>query len=393
MIRTQTQLLAKQIAMGLLWLSVVSLVVGCGQSNRVDETYGRRRGRTGGASVNGTAVLGDIFEENDCRVRSWSRLSPRLQKEDVLVLVIDNFALPSQDEYDFLEEWLSAESGRTLVFIGRDYDAAIEYWSKIAPRSTPEEAEEAQRRLAKSIVTYQQRRDAAESKEPEESSPWFQFDFEPKPRFAKSLEGPWAKRLGKQNIRIPLSAELKEVSDDEATGHWAGDLYTEVLLSSTDEVIAMKLARAYWDDSQIIVASNGSFLLNLPLANPQHQILAGQLVDACGSDKRVTFVEGETLKIASEESPIPTGWEAFTQWPLSVILIHLTVVGIIFCFASFPIFGKPRREEADSIADFGKHITALGALLERTGDDDYARAQLRAYHDGVRDNKQATAKT
>jgi hypothetical protein len=69
-------------------------------------------------------------------------------------------------------------------------------------------------------------------------------------------------------------------------------------------------------------------------------------------------------------------WRMFGAWPLNVILLHLTVVGVIFCFARWPIFGRPRIPPTDAASDFGKHVDALGELLRRSKDRKYALDQL-----------------
>ena len=50
-----------------------------------------------------------------------------------------------------------------------------------------------------------------------------------------------------------------------------------------------------------------------------------------------------------------TGLEILYVWPINVVLLHLAVLGIIFCFARFPIFGTPRQAAAVSTSDFGLH--------------------------------------
>jgi hypothetical protein len=65
-------------------------------------------------------------------------------------------------------------------------------------------------------------------------------------------------------------------------------------------------------------------------------------------------------------------------------MMHLALVGILFCFALFPIFGRPHEPREAPLSDFGKHIHALGELLQRSGDEGYARQQLRHYHEQVR---------
>ena len=66
-------------------------------------------------------------------------------------------------------------------------------------------------------------------------------------------------------------------------------------------------------------------------------------------------------------------------WPLGPILMHLTVLGIIFCLARSPIFGRPKELPVESPADFGKHIVALGDLLGRSKDQHYAEHRLAQY--------------
>jgi len=47
--------------------------------------------------------------------------------------------------------------------------------------------------------------------------------------------------------------------------------------------------------------------------------------------------------------------------------------------AAFPIFGRPKRLRQDSNTDFGQHITAVGKMLERTGDADFATRTIAEY--------------
>ena len=79
----------------------------------------------GAKSVNGTAVLSGMFLQAGHKVSSWHRLSPKLEKDDVIIWAPDAFGDPGKEQREWLENWLSAEDGRTLVYIGRDYDAAV----------------------------------------------------------------------------------------------------------------------------------------------------------------------------------------------------------------------------------------------------------------------------
>jgi hypothetical protein len=59
--------------------------------------------------------------------------------------------------------------------------------------------------------------------------------------------------------------------------------------------------------------------------------------------------------------------------------LHLAVVGIILCFSRFPIFGRARDLEPSGVSDFGRHVQALGELLQRSGDTAHAAARLSHY--------------
>jgi len=76
--------------------------------------------------------------------------------------------------------------------------------------------------------------------------------------------------------------------------------------------------------------------------------------------------------------------EVFTVWPIGIIVMQAFLVGIITCFALFPIFGRAREQTEELHGDFGKHIDALGKLLQRTKDEMYARDQLQQYYRQVR---------
>ena len=162
-----------------------------------------------------------------------------------------------------------------------------------------------------------------------------------------------------------------------------------MLLGSHDDPLVTRV----WDESfregnQVIVVTNGSFLLNLPLVNHEHRKLAGRLIAASGAPGKVAFVEsgpgGPPVLDEEPDTGLPTGLEALIVWPIGCILMHLAVVGILYCFAGYPIFGRPQELPADSVADFRKHIDAVGELLQRTNEAGYAAERLTQYQQTVR---------
>jgi hypothetical protein len=153
-----------------------------------------------------------------------------------------------------------------------------------------------------------------------------------------------------------------------------------LLVSDGETIVGRQRPTA--DGGQLITVANGSFLLNLPLANHEHRKLAGKLIESVGTRARVVFLESDEGG-PPIDPPATDGslWRMFEAWPLGVILLHFGVLGVIFCFARWPIFGRPRPLPAEVLVDFGKHVAAVGELLRRSKDRDYALAQLPVSED------------
>src|SRR4029078_11196939 len=111
------------------------VMLGIALAGRRDEQlptiYGRRAGASATGSVNGTAVLADLYRATGRRVSTGARFSPSLEKYMTIVWCLDDFAPPDAAHRTRLEEWLKNGTNRTLVYVGRDYDAAIDYWQRI----------------------------------------------------------------------------------------------------------------------------------------------------------------------------------------------------------------------------------------------------------------------
>ncbi len=392
----------------LLILCMVVVATGCRQPH-IDGIYGKRRGSDGGPSANGTAVLAAMFEEAGHRVSTWRRLSPKLEECHTIVWFPNDFKPPTVEQRDFLEWWLYNEPGRTVVYVGRDFDATPAYWNHVLPTAPPEQRMEVMRRAASAQAAH----DAAQAQMPkDEKVEWFTIDRDKTHRKINSLSGPWSANVDAEATEIELASRLAlpSKSDIEAwvdrdDNYWADEPEFTPLLQSEDDAIAYEINYPEWVDGKIIVINNGSFLLNLPLVNHEHRKLAGQLVSTCG-EGRVVFLEtgpgGPDIFDVEPGANIPTGFEVFTVWPLGVIVMHLTVMGILCCIAIFPIFGRPKETDNTSSqnaaaslvisedqsgavvhADFGKHITALGELLQKTEDRNYARDKVTYYHEHV----------
>ena len=373
-------------------VAVLLIVVGAMLGRRGDEqlpaAYGRRRGSEAGRSVNGTAVLAEMFRTAGNRVTTASRLSPKLEQADVLVWIPNDFKPPTKEQRDFLTNWASNSPERTVVYVGRDYDAAVDYWQRVGPAAPPEKADVMLRREAEARA----RVEAERSKMPaQEFAEWFTVKRDEKTS-PVPLEGPWAEGIDEEHVdlhlqgrlAIPVEKDLTKIADEPPLPD-ADEL--EVLLGNREMPFVYRIpvvnAEFDWPESQILVINNGSFVLNYPLIRPEHRKLAARLVAACGTDQKVVFIEsGSGGPAVLEKEPsggFPTALDLLKIWPLNAILLHLAVLGIVLCLARSPIFGRPRELPADSPTDFGKHVAALGKLLARTKDRTYAQARLEQY--------------
>ncbi len=384
------------------------LVVGVGlyfygsrsRAENLDSVYGKRSGRQATASVNGTRVLAEMFIKNGHRVRTLSRLSPGInQRADVIVWIPDSFEPPDKKQREFLESWLAQGRGRTLIYVGRDYDAAGEYYQKIAPLLKPSEAVTFKRFEAEAKADYDSRRWEMPQ---EQYARWFTARRDGTKHVAKGLRGPWAAGIDSSKTEILIEGRLDPPVETDRTDKtadpplpktitpllWsAGDGPIEYAYGATyptKDAIVTRITDPAFGTGQVIVVTNGSFVLNYPLVNHEHRKLAGKLIEECAPGANVAFIEsknGEPTVLDKEpEAAEGAGlFDVARVWPLNAIVIHLTILGIIYCLAKSPIFGRARELPSEASADFGKHVTALGQLMARSKDRAYAEQRIQQY--------------
>ena len=112
-------------------LLVVGLASGGCTSPGVETEYGRSRG----PSVNGTAVLADLFREQGHTVRATVRLNDNLaEATDTIVRFAPYPGPPGREEAAWYADWLEAKSDRRLIYVPCDFDAEHEYWSEVLAR-------------------------------------------------------------------------------------------------------------------------------------------------------------------------------------------------------------------------------------------------------------------
>jgi len=347
-----------------LALSVLLAIAGCGPQELVTD-YGIRTGPLATQSVNGTSVLGDMVAAAGHRVDSRRFISPNLATAQTIVWFPDDFNAPKAEVTQWLDNWVREEDGRTLVYVGRDFDAAPLYWESVQLQYRGTNSTVAARNLSQARSMASSARSSVKRAE----CSWFELKMNAPARRVTKLAGPWSTGIDPSKARIHVHGRMIPAAE------------SEVLLKSAGDALVSRQEIEEMPTSQILLVSNGSFLLNMPLVNHEHRKLAGRLIDAM-PEGRVVFLESNVNgpRITDREPPptTHTGLEILGIWPMGAILLHFAVLGIIFCFARWPIFGLPSEAESEAPTDFGRHIEALGKLLEQSGNETYARGSIEA---------------
>jgi hypothetical protein len=351
------------------------VLVASGCSDGIDTSYGRRAGIIGGDSVNGTAVLARMFETAGHHVTTATRLSPRVyEKADCIVWAPDDFKPPSTEVRQWFNAWWRHGQNRTLIYIGRDYDAAADYWQQVTASAPEDQRTEIRRRLAHDQNAFLT---AREQMPKDEDCEWFASHGKRKQRRVDALSGDpeWVSQIDTKEVDIELNGRL--VPPDDA----------EILLESEGDALVSR--QAMGNRGRLVLVVNGSLVLNVPLVNRENRKLAGRLIDDIGTPpKEVFFLEsGPNGPPVWEDEPrerARTSLEVLAVWPFNIIFLQLGALGLIFCYSRLPIFGRPRPLAAPPLSDFGRHIAALGTLLQRTGDRAHALNRVAHYQQSVR---------
>lgn len=381
----------------LLLLLACGIVVGCGKpSSKLRTAYGKRTGNEAG-SVNGTKALSEMFREAGYYVRSYSAVSPSMLRHNVIVWFPNSFDGPTPEFRDTILRWLEEEEGRTFIYVGRDFDASIQYWNDVLNKVDPAEKLDVMRQRSLAIESFDKLRNY---QSPQADYQFYKIERDAPRRVASSLSGPWAKGIDASKTQIELRSRM--IPADEDTIYKGFDTFdedavpihlvedSEILLSTGKEAIVARLGSDY-SDNQIILVNNGSFLLNLPLVNPEHRKLAAKLVNQCDESyyapDSVAFLEtegGVRIMNADQSTDGNSGWEWLSKWPLNLVGLQMAWWLIVLCFALYPIFGRAKKLPSAETSDFKKHIDSVGDLLQATDDHGYAQLRVQQYHQAMK---------
>src|SRR6478672_9469215 len=183
------------VAAAYLTLSVS--LAGCGPAE-LPTYYGRQQTTFLDASVNGTDVFAGMLERAGHEVSERrSLITSAMQSIDAIVWLPNDRQAPSEEVCEWLDTWLAASPGRTLVYVGRHFDAEPIYWQKTAPLAPEADQAEYRARAVGSRISTS----LTDSKT--SACPWFKLESI-EPVNVTELSGPWSKGIDAAKCEIPL---------------------------------------------------------------------------------------------------------------------------------------------------------------------------------------------
>src|SRR5690606_10531483 len=127
----------------------------------------------------------------------------------VIVWFPDKFACPEEETVRWLDDWVE-QGGRTLIFVGRDYDATEDYWDKVKASYSPAQRQQVQSRIRAQSPFTQFMRDVDDTKE----CMWFSIESQPQESITQ-LNGPWSEGVDASKAELCLGDRLIPPDDAE----------------------------------------------------------------------------------------------------------------------------------------------------------------------------------
>lgn len=343
----------------LVLLAVV--LTGCGKE--VNSDYAAFRGD----SVNGVRVFIDFLKSRENRVGVSRDFKPAMfYSADVLVHFSEGYQWSSEVQ-NWLRVWLEDEPDRDLILVLRGYDAEVDYWNDALAKN-PDGYTDQQRQSISSQL------DEAKARETHYTRSEINLNDEA-----------W---YGSQPVKQVVEIDTLEMEEEwaehfEQLDGFRRRLYRQLLLPEDAEPVVWSgdhvlVARQYIGDSTLWIVADGSFLFNYSLISHQNRRLAAAFADALGPDRSIVFVR--EARIGEDEAPsAPTLWRFLTISPINWIAGHVFVALLAYILYRVAIFGRPREISHRECYRFGRHVEALGKLLQATRDVSFAQSRIAAY--------------
>jgi len=409
-------------------LVCLAMTIGC--TTRVTQIYGESDGFAAKCSPGGMTVFRDMVESRGFRTLTVRSLSPaNMNRLNTLVWTPDRFPVHNKSTYDWLSQWMSL-GNKTLIYIGRDFSPHAAYWDEIARQTPPSGVAGPDRVLARDQASLEQLRLDGERRanRPLLVMPWCKWNLPVGDLHqVNTLGGPWGKSIDAASTCIQLRSGMqplrtKEINDLRKQLNWdsehaspnaapktnpydktwllddsnlrevannldSGQLprWTSMLTAEDNQPLIAIASEGSLGISQVVLVANNSLFSNYSMLRPAHRQLAGQLIGEFSAGS-VGFLSGENDPMIRSDNAEEQqrGFEMLTVWPLNVVTIHAAFLGIATVIAAFPIFGRPKRLPTPSTSDFGQHLDAVGALMQRSGDSQFALRAISEYYRTVR---------
>ncbi len=379
-------------------IAIVSLTatIGCfEQRDTVHTEYGKIRGESGGTSVNGVSVLADMLRERGHAVTRYGRLSPKIERYETLVWFPANKDCPSDEAVDRLEQWLDNGYRRTLIYVGYDFAGEVDYYRQLVDVTEGEQQERALRALAEAQLREDARLydDVSDDwrvmfvggKPSDDRCRWFNLEIDQR-ETSNRLAGPLTETLPSKSRPVMQTRAWLKYRQTYLDSHPGRKL--ENLLTVDQRPFAFRYyeesgdADNFWvSGNQLIFVNNARFLANYGLIEASNRQLAENLIEYVEPYSDVLFLESDEngIEVSDSDYDAHNSWSWITQKPLCYMVPHFLIWGVLFCFAFYPIFGRPKRTTNDRNRSFGDHIAAIGRLSGRHLSTRAARAKVHDY--------------
>ena len=419
-------------------LPIVVFALALSGCSQLESDYGRSKGLTGKRSLNGFGGFRTAFEQAGFDTRDVTRLTQRVKQSDAIVWTPQELESIPTDVTRWFDAWL-ARGKHTLIYIVPDSGSEVDYWRDASRLAQPSQRLEYRKRAARST---NQRAIWQVNRSPVSTNGWFVVSPSVSSQTSSELSGNWLKdgssKTGTNDIaqvttefkiaayqEVPPTANPANPANpttptvppapvifngNQPTGPnsagWTKQATTTATKTKTDfdakvknvdgNTIVAIVQSKNWPESQIIVVAGGSLLTNYALTRTSNSLLAARIID---QTKGVVTTDGLTIpKVGflttdwqgvsiSERKPgavVASGMELLTVWPISLVTIHGVLLGLVVCLMLFPIFGRPRKIKHVEQNDFGDHLDAVAALMNKAGGEPFARHRISEYFKRIR---------
>ncbi|MDG2224162.1 MAG: hypothetical protein P8L85_22460 [Rubripirellula sp.] len=393
---------------------VLALVATCGCGSLTTD-YGQSRGQAGRTSLNGFGALRKSYSQAGFRDRDISRLTDRVMDTDVIVWTPQMLLPVGANATNWFNRWLS-RGGRTLVYVIPDSGSEVEYWSDASKLAAPPQRLEYRRRAARSTnerMLWRMNRPSMTS------NGWFRVESLIRRQPVREVTGPWQDDFDQLSAEdyTPVGIEFDVLAVDpeadnsisfakaingtgptgpgnaqwlptvEPTSTVTPTQSTPQLSEANGKPLVVQIQSKRWRDSQILVVAGGSLLTNYSFTNPFNRVLADRIIQASQPANVASPLAGfltsnrfeVPVSVQNPGVPEASGMELLTVWPLSLVTMHGLMLGVVICLMLLPIFGRPRRIRRTNENEFGHHLDAVAALMNKAGGERYARMRISEY--------------